>query len=180
MKAGVHIILFFLLVGIRTSAQKSDQRHADQINWMSFQEAVLKSKEQPKKIFIDMYTEWCGWCKRLDATTYTDQRVIDYLNKNYYAVRMDAEMKDTIVYDGITFVNPEPSKARSTHQIAAALMSNKMSFPTLVYLDENRNLLSQVPGYMTADDLLPVLIYFGENNQQRMKWEEFQQLYQRK
>lgn len=180
MKFKIQILACFLLVISTASAQDAHPKNAQQINWMSFQQAVQKSKEQPKKIFIDMYTEWCGWCKRLDATTYTDTRIIDYLNKNFYAVRMDAEMKDTIVYDGITFVNPEPTKARSTHQIAAALMSNKMSFPTLVYLDENRNLLSQVPGYMTAEDLLPVLIYFGDNNQLRMSWEEFQQLYKKR
>ena len=156
---------------------QSKVQTSDEINWLSFQQAIEMNKVHPKKIFIDMYTEWCGWCKKLDVTTYKDKRVVNYLNEKYYAVRMDAEMKDTILYEGIVFVNPEPTKSRSTHQIAAALMGNKLSYPTLVYLDENRNLLSQVPGYMTADDLMPVLIYFGDNNQSRITWEEFQKTY---
>lgn len=150
------------------------QEKSDVIKWMSFQEAVKQNSISPRKILIDMYTDWCGWCKKLDATTYMDAQIIDYLNKNYYAVRMNAEMKDTILFDGKLFINPEPNKSRSTHQIASALLGGKLSYPTLVYLDEKMNMLSQVPGFMTAQDLLPVLKYFGENYQTKISWEDYQ------
>ena len=159
---------------------QSREAASESIHWLSFQQAVELNKTAPRKIFIDLYTEWCGWCKRLDATTYMDKDIIAYLNKNYYAVRMDAEMKDTIIYDGKAFVNPEPEKSRSTHQLAAALLNNKLSYPTLVYLDEKMNMLSQVPGYMTAENLMPVLTYFGENNQGKISWEEYQKNYFKK
>lgn len=172
------VICFLLFVGFYGSnyAQKRDVSRAA-IHWLSFQEAVELNKTAPKKIFVDLYTEWCGWCKKLDATTYQDKDIISYLNEHYYAVRMDAEMKDTILFDGRTFVNPDPAKSRSTHELANALLGGKLSYPTLVYLDETLNMLSQVPGYMSAESLLPVLTYFGENNQGKITWEEYQKNY---
>ena len=161
------------------AVSQNSENGSESIHWLSFQQVVELNKTTPKKIFIDMYTEWCGWCKRLDATTYMDKNIIEYLNKNYYPVRMDAEMKDTIFYDGKMFVNPEPTLSRSTHQLANALLSGKLSYPTLIYLDEKMSMLSQVPGYMTAENLMPVLTYFGENNQGRISWEEYQKNYKK-
>jgi len=59
--------------------QKPKQAPA-KINWMSFEEAYELNKTQPKKIFIDMWTYWCGWCKRMDATTFTNPVVVEYMN----------------------------------------------------------------------------------------------------
>lgn len=176
MKIKFSLLLFLVFFSLSVFSQSKEETPAG-IHWISFQEAVELNKTHPKKIFIDMYTSWCGWCKRLDATTYTDKKIIDYLNANYYPVRMDAEMKDTIVYDGKAFVNPDPSKSRSTHELAYALLSGKLSYPTLVYLDEKMNMLSQVPGFMTAENLIQVLRYFGENNQGKMSWEDYQKNY---
>ena len=175
-------ILVFLgsILFCATAVSQNTENASESIHWLSFQQVVELNKTVPKKIFIDMYTEWCGWCKRLDATTYMDKNIIEYLNKNYYPVRMDAEMKDTIFYDGKMFVNPEPTQSRSTHQLANALLNGKLSYPTLIYLDERMSMLSQVPGYMTAENLMPVLTYFGENNQGRISWEEYQKNYKKK
>lgn len=77
----------------------------NQIHWVSFDQAVKLSAQHPKKIFIDVYTPWCGWCKKMDADTYTDPTVISYINKNYYAVRLDAETADTFHFKDHEFVN---------------------------------------------------------------------------
>jgi thioredoxin-related protein len=169
-----NLVILLLFCFTLTNAQKTDSQK-EQINWISFDKAVeLNKSGTAKKIFIDMYTDWCGWCKKLDATTYQDPTVIAYLNKNFYSVRMDAEMKDTIYYDGRMFVNPDPAKARNTHELAYALLGGKLSYPTLVYLDEKMNMLSQVPGFMNAENLMQVLTYFGENNQGKISWEDYQ------
>src|SRR5215510_7762864 len=73
---------------------------SDEIKWMSFQDAVEKNKTEPKKMFIDVYTGWCGWCKRMDATTFKDPTVVNYMNKYFRAVKLDAETKDTIHFQG--------------------------------------------------------------------------------
>ena len=172
-----YLVLFIFVSAYSFSQAQTKQSKQESIHWLTFQQAIEMNKTAPKKVFIDLYTEWCGWCKRLDATTYTDPKIIDYINKTYYAVRMDAEMKDSIVYDNRLFVNPEPDVERSTHELAYSLLGGKLTYPTLVYLDENMNLLSQVPGYMTAENLMPVLTYFGGNNQKNISWEEYQKNY---
>jgi len=86
-------------------------------------------------------------------------------------------MKDTIVFNNYTFVNPSPNIPRSTHQLAASLLNNKMPYPTTVYLDENFNLLTQVPGYLQPAQIEPILKYFGDNAYPNTKWEDYQKTF---
>jgi thioredoxin-related protein len=142
----------------------------DKIQWMSLKEAIEKSTVKPKKIFIDVYTSWCGWCKRMDATTFEDREVIKYMNEKFYPVKLDAETKDTIIYKNksYTFV-PE----YKSNEIATFLLNGKMGYPTSVYLDEKLDLIGPVQGYLTKDQLLPVMKYFAENVYQTKKWDDF-------
>src|SRR5262245_18197431 len=125
----------------QTTALKSDggepaAKPAETIHWMSFLDAVKAGGQ--KKIFIDVYTKWCGWCKRMDASTYEDPAVEAYINKYYYPVRLDAETRDTIVYKEKVYAFVPQYKA---NLIALELLSGQMSYPTSVYLDEQFNML---------------------------------------
>jgi len=71
----------------------------EKIEWMSLEQAIKKSGKQPKKIFMDMYTDWCGWCKKMDQTTFSDPVIAAYMNKHYYAVKFDAEGQDSVVFN---------------------------------------------------------------------------------
>ena len=117
----------------------------------------------PKKFFIDIYTEWCGWCKKMDASTFLDPNIVEYMNAFYYPIRMDAEMKDTILYNNYSFVNPNPSVQRSTHMLPASLLDNKLSYPTYVLMDENINRMMLFPGYKTGEELMGILIFYKTN-----------------
>ena len=132
----------------------------------------------PKKIFIDMYTDWCGWCKKMDATTFRNDTIALYMNQRFYAVKFDAERKDTVVIGGNIYINPNPKGTRSTHQLAAALLQNRLSYPSYVFLDEKGQLVSVVPGYMPAKEFGMVLHFFGENAYLNTKWEDFAAGYQ--
>jgi len=140
------------------------------IQWMSFSQAVAKSEANPKKIFIDVYTKWCGWCKRMDSSTYSDSAVITYMNQNFYAVKLDAETQDTIHFGDKDFVYRTEYKA---NEIALALLNNQMSYPTSVYLDEKFAMLGPSPGYQTTQQLLPQLKYFAENIYKIKTWEDY-------
>ena len=145
----------------------------ESIKWHSFQEAVELCKKEKKKIFIDVYTDWCGWCKVMDKNTFTNPVIAKYMNQKYYAVKLNAEMKDTIVFNNYSFVNPSPKTPRSTHQLASSLLNNQLSYPTVVFLDENFSMLTQVPGYQKPEQMEPILKYFGENAYPNTKWDEY-------
>jgi thioredoxin-related protein len=162
-------IIFFVLAGI-VFPMFSFSQNSTEIKWMNFEEAVEKNKTEPKKIFIDVYTNWCGWCKRMDATTFRDSAVVSYMNKYFHAVKLDAETKDTIHFQGHEFVYHPENRA---NEIAFSLLKNKMSYPTSVYLDEAFSILSPVPGYLTMEQIMPVLKYYGDNIYKTKTWEDY-------
>lgn len=145
----------------------------DKINWMSFEEAMAQNEEEPKHFFIDVYTDWCGWCKKMDASTFVDPVIVDLMNKNFYAVKLDAEQKDTIMFQGQPFVNPDPDGRRSSHQMAQALLKGKMSYPSFVFLNSDTQWLTVVAGFRKAPDMEQVLTYFGEGIYSDKTWEQF-------
>lgn len=140
------------------------------LNWISFEEAVALQAKEPRKILIDVYTDWCGWCKKMDKKTYTDESVIKNLESNYYLVRFNAEQKEDIKYkDKVFKFNPE----YKSHELAVSLLNGQMSYPSTVFLDENMNMLTTVPGYLEPKDINPILKYFGENIYRTMNWKEY-------
>lgn len=141
-----------------------------EINWLTFEQAVEKNKTEPKKMFIDVYTNWCGWCKRMDATTFKDPAVVDYMNKNFHAVKLNAETKDTIRFQDQQFIYRAENRA---NDIAVSLLNKRMSYPTTVYLDETVSILSPVPGYLTATQIMPVLKYYGDNIYKTKTWQDY-------
>lgn len=74
---------------------------ANEIHWItSIDELQAKMAQNPKKVYFDIYTGWCGWCKKMDATTFQNPALIKYMNANYYAVKLDAERQDVIHFQG--------------------------------------------------------------------------------
>lgn len=135
----------------------------EKINWLTWEEAVKKQQVERKKIFIDLYTSWCGWCKKMDATTFKDQSIVSVMNKYYYAVKFDAERKDTLLFNNHKFYNINPTLKRGTHTFAISLLDSKMTYPSFVILDENFNRSSILTGYQEVENLLGSLLFFGTN-----------------
>ncbi|MDD2637032.1 MAG: DUF255 domain-containing protein, partial [Bacteroidales bacterium] len=141
------------------------------LNWMSFEEAVKLHEENPKTILIDMYTDWCGWCKKMDAETFSNPQIVSYINANFYPVKFNAEGTDTIEYKGKTYVNSNSGR-RSSHQLAQELMGGRMSYPTIVYIDFENN-INPVPGFMDVRKIEPLLVYFAERINKNCSYDSF-------
>lgn len=147
---------------------------AEPIKWYTFEEAVALSQKAPKKIFIDVYTDWCGWCKRMDKDTFNDPTIAAYMNKNYYAVKLNAEQRAAINFNGRAFQYKNEYKA---NELALSLLQGKMSYPSGVFLDEKFGLLTVVQGYQDANGFDPIIKYFAENIYLKKTWDEYQRGY---
>ena len=180
MKYLTAIIICFSIIH-SNYAQNKKNTEPQQIQWHSFEDAMRINKQFPKKkIFIDVYTDWCGWCKKMDATTFTDTAVIRYMNEHYYAVKLNAERKDSIMLDDRLLVNPNPNAARSTHQLAEMLLNGRLTYPSYVFLDEMNRTITVVPGYLDISKFMPIIHYFGDNEYFKMPWETYQKSYELK
>jgi thioredoxin-related protein len=159
-------VLFLLSFNLQLFSQ------TESLKWYTLKEAIELNKKQPRKILIDMYTDWCGWCKKMDAETFHHPGIVAYLKDNFYPVKFNAETHDTIEFKGKKYVN-DGTGNRSPHSLAVELMNNKMSYPTIVYLDENLAPISAVPGFLNAADIEPILIFFSRNFYKIYPYESF-------
>lgn len=147
---------------------------AQEVNWMTMNEALEAQKEEPRKIFMDAYTTWCGPCKLLDKNTFSNKKLATYLNENFYPVKFNAEGTEEISYKGHDFTNPNfvPNKKgrNSSHQFAAAMKIS--GYPSLVFFDEKGNMLGPLVGYRSAQQLEIYLKIFAEDEYKKLNSKE--------
>ncbi len=159
------IVIIALFVGIIST-------QAQEVKWLSFEEAIALNKTNPKPILVDLYTDWCGWCKRMDATTYKNNTIVDYINNNYYAVKMDGEGKKDIVYNGRTFKFVQNGKSKY-HELAAAILKGRMSYPSTAFFDAKGQIIQVIPGYLQEKQFEKILAYFKDDAYKTTPWKEF-------
>ncbi len=147
---------------------------AQKVNWLSWEEAaaLVETEKNPKKIFVDVYTDWCGWCKKMDKDTFQDAEVAAYMKQNFYMVKLDGENKEPIEFKGKTY-KFVPSGRSGYHELAAALMQGRLSYPTVIFLDSEMKILSPVPGYQKPEPFLNIAKYFGDDIYKVKDWKTY-------
>lgn len=163
------MILFMASAAFRTDSSTKKQ---EEIQWITIEEAFAKNQKEPRKILVDVYTDWCGWCKVMDRETYKNEAVIDYINKKYYAVKLNAEQREAIILGGQKFEFIAEGQ-KGIHQIALALTNNQPSFPTTVFLDDKFQMIQPLPGYMKAKEFHEVITFFGDNYNKKESFEDY-------
>lgn len=143
------------------------------VKWMTIEQALERSKTEKRKFFIDMYTDWCGWCKHMDSTTFVNAKVANYLNEHYYPVKFNAEQEKDIVFMDKTY-KFKKNGTHGYHELAAFWLNNRLSFPTVVFLDENQQLIQPVPGYQDAAKMEAIINYFGSDSHKKTPWESYE------
>lgn len=159
------IIFLLALPALLASAQTAT------VKWYSIEEAVAIAQKSPRPIFVDAYTDWCGWCKKLDKDTFSNPVIAEVLNTKYYAVKFDAEGKEPVTFQGRKFVND--GSLGKTHQLAYALLQGKLGYPSLVFLTAGSELITPVSGYKTPAQLEPLLSYFAGTSWQKQSYDDF-------
>ena len=147
----------------------------ESVKWFTIQEAEKLLKQAPRPIFVDTYTDWCGWCKKMDKETFTNSVISDILNNKFYPVKFDAEGKESISFFGQTFIND--GKSGNAHQLAVALLRGQLSYPTVVFLiplKDGKIRAEPVAGFRAAKDMEVYLSFFADKAYETQKWEDFQ------
>jgi thioredoxin-related protein len=162
--------LLAIIIVLSTLSMAYAQGENVPLKQYSITEISQLSAQKPKKLVIDVYTDWCSWCKKMDKTTYQNEGVIQQINEDFYFVKLNAETRDSIFFDNKIFTFQNQYKA---NEFAIALLNGQMSYPSTVFLDEKLGLLTVVPGYLTPKDISPILKYFGKDFHLKMKWDEF-------
>ncbi|MBL7719576.1 MAG: DUF255 domain-containing protein [Flavipsychrobacter sp.] len=138
---------------VTVSAEKQLPRVLE-VNWMTLDEVQAAMKKEPRKVLIDFYTSWCGWCKVMDRKTYSNPDVIKYINEKFYAVKFDAERKDTVMFLGKAYSFPIGNNA---NELALELLQGRLSYPSTVFLTEGFQSPTVVPGYLDVGKMEMVL-----------------------
>ena len=149
-------------------------RENSAVEWISFDEAYKRCKKNPRPIMVDVYTTWCGPCKMMSAQTFNNPQIAKYINDNFYAVKFDAESKDSVKFDKYVFVSTDPTNPKAPHQFAASILDNQMAYPSIVFLSNQIQRLDIIKGFMPAKSFEPVLTYYGSGDYQKTKWEEYE------
>lgn len=165
-----------------SQAQANSVEMNGKVNWISMEELPSAMEKEPKKVLVDLYTSWCGWCKRMDKNTFSYPEIAEYINENFHAVKFNAEQQESINFDGkeYKFV---PKGRRGTNELTYKLIlgdkpTGRVGYPTVAFLDENLNRIDAYAGYKDANGFDGITRFIAENHYSSMSLGQFLQNYQ--
>ena len=152
-------LLFVLILNLVSYSTLTAQKSND-IQWLSFEQLEDSLAVNPKKVFIDFYADWCTPCLKMHKTTFLNPDIVKELNNNYYAIKMNVESRDTIVFGGSSFTNKRWKKRNPVHEIPLLMASRKnkaFSLPAIILFNEKFVATERYFQYLNAKQLLQIL-----------------------
>ena len=157
MQTGKPVVLFGLILMLCSLAAF---KKTESTEWISLDDAQKKLAVTKKPVLIDLYTDWCGWCKVMDKKTYSDKNVAQYLKEKFYTVKVNAESRETFQWMGKQFqFNPQ----YKTNDFAMYLTGGQLSYPTTVIIPTDGSGPQAIPGFLKPSDFELIVKYFGED-----------------
>ncbi len=149
----------------------------EKIQWLTVAELQIAYLKNPKPILVDVYTSWCGWCRVMDKETYGNDKVAGYINEHYYAVKLDAEQKESLEWNGKKYMYDKHNKV---NELAVYLTGGQLSFPTTIFLTDLKAAPAPLSGYLKIREIEAPLKYFGEGAYKIQKFQEFNKTFSSK
>jgi len=158
------IIVVAVAFGLVLNSQSTSGASGSEssLSWKTFDEGITLARQTNKKMLVDVYTDWCSWCKKMDSEVYTDKSVIDALNGSFVLVKLNAESEQRVYYEGKTLTET---------QLASAV--GVTGYPSTLFFDSSGKPITLLPGYVPAPKFLPILRYIGENHYQTVSFEDY-------
>ena len=151
-----------LMITLCTALPVMAQGNSTEVEWTDINSALSQAQTADKKILVDFYTDWCGWCKVMDRKTYSDSSVIAYMNEHFLAVKFNPEKGDSVIYDGESY---------SARQFAASMRVR--GYPATGFINENNEVITLLPGFVEADEFLTVLQFIGDDHYLNTSFEDY-------
>jgi uncharacterized protein YyaL (SSP411 family) len=165
-KVALFLIAFVTLMCVVSFVPKTKEK----VQWLTVAELQAAYTKNPKPILVDVYTSWCGWCKVMDRETYAKEAVAAYINEHYYAVKLDAESKESFEWNGKKY---EYNAQNKSNDLAVYLLYGQMSFPTTVFMPALDAQPAPLAGYLKPNELEAPLKFFGDGAYKTKKYPEF-------
>jgi thioredoxin-related protein len=172
MVPALAIIILMIAVASRPAPQTKDKK--EKIEWLTIPEAQEKYAKEKRPIIVDLYTDWCGWCKVMDRKTYTNKNLISYVSQKFYAVKLDAETRKEIEFNGKTYKFNADAR---THELAIYLSGGQLEYPTTVIIPTDGTEPKAIAGYLEVKDIEPIFKYFGDGKYGQVEFTDFQKSY---
>ena len=151
-----------LLVLLATCAAIATAGDKTELKWRNFEAGFAEAKISHKKIMLDVYTDWCGWCKRLDRDVYGNEEVAKYLIEEYVVIKLNAESNAKIRFDDTIYTEAELSQAFGV-----------TGYPAIIFFDSTGAPLNKLAGYVPANEFLPIIRYFGDDSYKTISWNDY-------
>lgn len=149
----ISIILFVVALSFSSGSE---------LTWHGFDQGMQKAKNENKQVLVDVYTDWCSWCKVMDEKTYTDPRIINILNQKYILIKLNPEKDGPVMFGG---------KSYNADHFAQGIGVN--GYPATAFFESNEKIITLVPGYLKPDEFLPILEYIGDKKYNEISYDDF-------
>lgn len=149
---------------------KKEKAAAEKLKWISLDAAADGLKKEKRPVLIDLYTDWCGWCKVMDRKTYGNKNVTSYVQEKFYPVKFDAEGRKSITWNGKTY---DFNNRHKTHDFAIYLTNGQLSYPTTVIIPPGGE-PQAIPGFLAPNEFELIAKYFGEGKYGKVSFDEYQ------
>lgn len=135
---------------------------ASDLNWRTFEEALKIAKTEDKVILVDFFTDWCGWCKKMDSETYSNKEIVDLLHKDFVTVKINPEKQGSITLGDQTL---------SWERFAAEV--GVTGYPATAFFTPNFQLIDLVPGYYDPGNMELLLNFMSKEMYQKISFQDY-------